>query len=369
MLSLLLLWPFDFHLPFSFKKNHVRWIAGTNGVEFAGTGAIHFPSSLNALHGALLSGDGLTVEVWAATKNNQEEGPARIITYSKNPRLRNFTLAQARADLVMRLRTSDSDVNGTDSVLTVKDLFRPNEPQHIAVTYDFSQQKVYVDGAVWLRATLPWGRFSSWDPSYSLVLGNEATGNRPWLGKLFLLAIYNRSLSDHEIRKNYGAGRRFEPVSNVADQRVQSGLLALYPFTERHGNRALDRSGKLPSGDLHIPTRVMIGEREYLSSPYTEFRSEPLTFRRTLDIIANIVFFIPLGLLLRALLTDWCRSPRKGAAWAITLGMLFTITIESLQYFSQTRYSSMTDVIGNVIGTALGATFDIRRRPSAVTAV
>ncbi len=185
-----------------------------NGIEFVGPGAIQLCSSANALHSALLSGNGLTIEVWAATRTNDQEGPARIVSYSKNTRLRNFSLGQAHGDLVMRLRTSESDINGTDRVLIGKSLFRPNEPQHVTVTYDFSQQQIYVDGDMRLRTTMPWGRFATWDPSYSFVVGNEATGNRPWLGKLFLLAVYDRALSEDEIRRNYAAGRLIAPQSN-----------------------------------------------------------------------------------------------------------------------------------------------------------
>jgi VanZ family protein len=358
MLSILLLWPFDFHMPFS--KNDVRWIEGMNGIEFVGPGSIQFSSFANALHSALLSGNGLTVEVWAATRTNDQEGPARIVSYSKNSRLRNFSLGQARGDLVMRMRTSESDVNGTDRVLIGKGLFRPNEPQHVTVTYDFSQQQVYVDGDMRLRTTMPWGRFTTWDPSYSFVVGNEATGNRPWLGKLFLLAVYNRALSDDEIRRNYAAGRLFASQSNGAGQRVERGLLAHYIFTEGKGKQVFNRGGELPSADLDIPALIETSGRSYLTSPYAEFRSESLTFRRAIDIIGNILVFIPLGLLLYEALSGCRRSPRQGIAWALAAGILFTIAMESLQYFSQTRYSSMTDVIANAIGTILGVSIDTR---------
>jgi VanZ family protein len=282
--------------------------------------------------------------------------------------LRNFSVGQARGDFVTRFRTSDNDVNGTDAVLTVTDLFRPEEPQHIAITYDFSQQNVYVNGDVRSRTALPWGRFSGWDPSYYLVVGNEVTGNRPWLGKLFLLAIYNRALSHDEIRKNFGAGRRFEPGAAGVAQRVEAGLLAFYPFADGSGNRSLERSGRFPGGDLLIPARVKIGDQEFLSSPYAEFRAGLLTFRRSIDIIGNIIVFIPLGALLRAVLAERVGCVRKRAAWALVAGLLCTIIIESLQYFSQTRYSSMTDVIANGIGTGLGIMIDIRRRLATLSA-
>lgn len=362
VLLLLLLWPFDFHVPFSFEANNVGWLTETNGVEFAPVGLIRHSSSVNRLHDALISGAGISVEVWVATKNDQQAGPARIVSYSKDPGLRNFTLAQERRDLVMRLRTTETDLNGRPA-LTVTDVFHPDDPQHLLVTYNFFEQRVYVNGHLRLRAPIPGGKFANWDPSYSLVLGNEATGNRPWLGKLFLVAIYNRALSEQEIWKNYAAGRFFDPAVSPSDQRVRDGLLTLYLFSEGKGNPVLERSGKLSSLDLKIPPRVpvIITDREFLSSPYREFFSRSIKSHRVIEIIGNIIIFIPFGLLLHAALRGRYQLSLKIAALVLILGALFTLGIESLQYFTETRHSSMTDVISNLIGTALGITIDVLR--------
>ena len=41
--------------------------------------------------------------------------------------------------------------------------------------------------------------WSSWDPTFRLVLGNEATGDRPWRGQLLDVALYDRILGPGEI--------------------------------------------------------------------------------------------------------------------------------------------------------------------------
>jgi hypothetical protein len=262
----------------------------------------------------------------------------------------------------MRLRTTETDLNGRPA-LTVTDVFQPDDPQHLSVTYNLFEQRVYVNGHLRLRAPIPGGRFSNWDPSYSLVLGNEATGNRPWLGRLFLVAIYNRALSEQEIWKNYAAGRLFDPAVGPSDQRVRDGLLTLYIFSEGKGNRILERSGKLSSLDLKIPPRVpvIISDREFLSSPYRDFFSGSIKSHRVIEMIGNIIIFIPFGLLLHAEIRRRYQSSLKIAAFVFILGALFTLSIESLQYFTETRHSSMTDVISNLIGTTLGITTDVLR--------
>jgi hypothetical protein len=49
------------------------------------------------------------------------------------------------------------------------------------------------------------GDFSNWT-DYRLTLANELNQNHPWLGELYLVAIYNRALTTDEVSQNYGAG-------------------------------------------------------------------------------------------------------------------------------------------------------------------
>ncbi|MDZ7264270.1 MAG: VanZ family protein [candidate division KSB1 bacterium] len=42
--------------------------------------------------------------------------------------------------------------------------------------------------------------FSNWDMSYHLLLGNEATMNRPWWGSIYRVMVYHRSLKKAEIQ-------------------------------------------------------------------------------------------------------------------------------------------------------------------------
>jgi hypothetical protein len=44
------------------------------------------------------------------------------------------------------------------------------------------------------------------EENYRLVLGNENTGGRSWLGGLYLFAVYDRALTTSEVTQNYDAG-------------------------------------------------------------------------------------------------------------------------------------------------------------------
>jgi hypothetical protein len=43
------------------------------------------------------------------------------------------------------------------------------------------------------------GDFSNWDNTFHLILGNEFTGDRPWLGEIYELSIFNKALSKSQI--------------------------------------------------------------------------------------------------------------------------------------------------------------------------
>jgi VanZ family protein len=65
-------------------------------------------------------------------------------------------------------------------------------------------------------------RLSNWDPRCVLFVGNDASGQKPWRGQVFLLQIWNRTLPENAIRRI--AAR--EPAENEI-----VGLLGSYDFT------------------------------------------------------------------------------------------------------------------------------------------
>jgi hypothetical protein len=58
----------------------------------------------------------LTVEAWIEPANATQGGPARIVTLSRDPGQRNFTLGQGAAAYEMRFRTATTSPNGEPSL-------------------------------------------------------------------------------------------------------------------------------------------------------------------------------------------------------------------------------------------------------------
>jgi Concanavalin A-like lectin/glucanases superfamily/K319L-like, PKD domain len=160
----------------------------------------------------------ITIEAWvkrAATVAVGEQ-PARIVTLSVDPDQRNFTLGQTTDEkYVVRLRTTATDMNGINlknsrqSIVQIVDV--PPELCHLVFTRNADgEMHFYLNGVDPLgegRRQLG-GTFGNWGPAsdYRLAVGNELTLNRPWLGEVYLVAIYDRALNAAQVRQNFGAG-------------------------------------------------------------------------------------------------------------------------------------------------------------------
>lgn len=350
LLCFFLLWPFDFHIPFLVEE--ISWLSEGNGVRIWSVSAIRSSTVPEKFYNRLQGGKGITIEVWVSPKDVTQTGPARIVSYSLDKSLRNFTLGQDGDTLVMRLRTTQTNLNGRNPELRVPELFIPKIPQHIVVTYDYVRERVYVNGREQFEMIGPGGNFANWDQSYQFLIGNEVTGNRPWMGEIFLVAVYNRALSAKEVEKNYHVGRVVSSEVEQEHRRVYAGLVALYSFIEGKGNMVFDQSGILPTVDLRFVSATTLTGQAFLGG-----RDQVIMgpFWLLFDIIGNIVIFFPLGFLLYFPLIIRTGSFRKAVVLSCVVGMAISLAVEMLQYFSLVRISSFTDVETNTIGMILGS--------------
>ncbi len=152
-----------------------------------------------------------SIELWIANANTTQDGPARIITYSRNTGSRNFMLGQNLYQYNIRNRsfTNESNNNGNPAMETYDvDQDAQSTLQHVVVTYDqLAGRRIFVDGVYTLdEDPISAGRLWNWDPNHQLVLGNEVTSTRPWLGQIRFAAIFERPLSPESVLQNYEAG-------------------------------------------------------------------------------------------------------------------------------------------------------------------
>jgi hypothetical protein len=116
------------------------------------------------------------------------------------------------------------------------------EKTHVVYTRGPDRQaRIYINGEKAAEAEIG-GDLSAWDAGLRLGVGNELTGERPWLGAYHHVALYSRALNASEVADHYAAG----------SPEHLNGLQVQYAFDESEGAIIRDVSGREPALDLHI---------------------------------------------------------------------------------------------------------------------
>ncbi|HEX9934988.1 MAG TPA: VanZ family protein [bacterium] len=102
-----------------------------------------------------------------------------------------------------------------------------------------SAAALYAAGLFYLLLLPPqFNNLSNWDKDYPLLLGNEATLDRPWDGEVKTLAIFPKALGPSEAA---GLGR-FHSGKDFIDAGRRMDALVLYSFIEGIGDTVYDYS-------------------------------------------------------------------------------------------------------------------------------
>ncbi|HYW96152.1 MAG TPA: fibronectin type III domain-containing protein [Bacteroidales bacterium] len=190
------------------NTSQTTWLSG-QGLKVTGNTVISSEENSANLSRALSSTNEITMEAWIKPSDIEQSGPARILTLSSDNYNRAATLGQTGDatgyDYNVRLNTTMTDGNGLPEGSS-NDSYQIPALQHLVYTRDRDgNEKIFVNGVVRYSGTRN-GDFSSWTDGYILALANELTGNRPWRGTYYLVAVYNRALNNNEVVQNYKAG-------------------------------------------------------------------------------------------------------------------------------------------------------------------
>lgn len=179
------------------------------GARFGPNGEMHIlggafvpdESFSREIRDACRKSDELAIEAIVTTSRVPQFGPARIISLSRNPAKRNFTLGQENDRLVLRLQTSKTSRNGMDFKLAQ---LEAGQAYHVVVTYKSGLLVCYLNGKIASQTNFASGTFDEWHgSSYSFIFGNEVGGVRPWEGYLDGVAIYNRFVGKEEAARKF----------------------------------------------------------------------------------------------------------------------------------------------------------------------
>ena len=198
----------------------VEWL-GSWGLSFTNGKAQASTANSKKVHDLITSTNEFAVEAWITPNNVVQEGPARIVSYSAGDNDRNFTLGQSQYNYDFMLQTATSNSNGDPALSTPDDdEVLQATLQHVVLTYSATDgRRLYVNGKLIDIIDETISPLASWDDSFALILGTEASNNHSWQGNIRLLAIYNRTLSQEQVSQNYdvGVGEKFFLLFSISE--------------------------------------------------------------------------------------------------------------------------------------------------------
>lgn len=217
----------------------VTWTSA--GLQVKSSTVIRTPSPPKSLTGAIKRAGEITLEAWITPANTSQEGPARILTLSRDTTNRNFTLGQERDKYDVRFRTTKTDRNGMPSLATGSRSVKTKLTHVVYTRRKSGEAALYLDGKRTNTKTVA-GNLSNMDDNFLLAVANETTGDRAWLGTLSLVAVYNRALSREEVARNFAAGARGRrtPEQIAAANRRKSEQMFLSQVAPLISNHCLE---------------------------------------------------------------------------------------------------------------------------------
>jgi VanZ like family len=290
--------PFDWQIPRQVANHAERT---RDGWRFAAPGIVIAQPPHDWLEAARAA-ETLTLSLLFRSDSAAQTGPARIVTMSWDTHMRNFTLAQENGDLVLRLRTQQTDLNGLragEPLARIRDAVGSERWLSIDLHIRPGQLTIALDDRPAAVAGLPLEVLRTWDPAFSLALGNETTCDRPWLGEIRAAVV---KVPGHE--------RDYANAENVG-RPASCWVLGYRPML--------------------VPFRFVLIE----------------------DAIRNTLMYIPLGVLL-GLMVRWRSRCAFVGGLLILVGV--SATFEIAQLFVASRFPSIDDVLFNTVGGSLGLT-------------
>ena len=343
------LWPFEFH-----PVNKVSWLGDRNGVNFYGQSAIVSPILWDDPQKSPFQNKSITIELRVHPPAKLSDvGIGRILSLYDGQEPDLLFLGQWKSHLVIwsRIQILQSKfhkpVKRRDyGEIGLRDALSKDNDQFLTITSGPGGTSIYLNGKL-ARANPGYNVLSGFAGiPFRLILGNSPTGEGYWTGSLSGLAMYNQTLTPPQVLKSY----REWMDQGYPSTPGENGCTALYLFNERKGkivNNHLDSGNQLLIPEVFTPLQRIV-----LSPPWNDFRWDRSSLQ---DITINIVGFIPFGFFFAAFLGKM-KQLRKSTLYLTTalIGFAFSLGIELLQVYIPTRYSQLTDVICNVIGTIVG---------------
>lgn len=324
-------------------SNNVRWLTDENGIHFRKYSIAFSPSFLASGTGGISEENDFSIELALKPKVPPADGFSILLALDNGDDSRQLVVGQWRSWLVV-MNGNDYAYKKRIKRLAVDTALLPADRIFITIAVDSGGTHIYANGKKAVEKNDVILKIPAGDKT-RVIVGNSAYGTNSWQGNVYGLTIYNRRLAENAVSAHYrrwSAGRSFGYALQARPQ-------ALYLFDEKAGVLARDHAG---GAHLELPKKMRALRRRVLAPPWEDFE-----FNRSLivDVVLNVIAFIPLGFVLAAVLRGW-GGPLKAHALLTAAGLcvLTSLFIEISQSWMPSRSSTLLDLILNTLGALTG---------------
>jgi len=248
-----------------------------------------------------------------------------IISYSKGP-AQNWAIEQHGTTLAVLYKSR---------VARFHNVFGTTDVQHIVVQIDPVEVKLNRAGIN--RGSIKWSAAATnWASDSRLSVGNEDSGDYPWIGRLELLRIYDHGLSDADASNLY---RSYGSASTNNPARLSLTVSANNSFSLTSGRDGV----AIPLDTYHWPWTLKLRRVFDVSSQYYDVP----------DIVLNLLLTTLLGMSMSAHFRGRPVAVVHSIVIISALGM--SLFAETVQLFSPARVTSLVDVATNTFGAFIGS--------------
>ena len=329
----------------------MEWLNNENGISFQDLGIIYGPSKYNnSDKNLLLANDkSISIELWLRPGSDGYSRFSYIFGLYDDDYQEILSFSQVKTLLNISKYRTPGKKGLTYKWRWLKNAFSKGQRRFLTITSDKNSTTAYLDGRkVKKFRNYPLMFSGNLAPAWRMVIGNDPSGTKPWKGELYGLAIYNHALPPERVSEHFEKWKNKSALSLLKE----IDIVALYPMNEKSGQ--LIHNAASNHYHLSIPDKFKILKKSYLKLSRNALELNGSSLR---DMRVNILGFIPLGYLL--IVTIYSTKSSWSSSWrliflAIFGGTVVSLFIEILQTYLPTRNSSLSDLIFNTFGTALG---------------
>ena len=163
------------------------------GIFLGGNHALISTEPVKTLTEKIQKTSEFTLSTQITTSNSTQDGPARILTISKDLINRNFMIGQSGSELRVRVRNPITGKNGMEPEVQIFDVFSKPKTYQMVISYTGSELQIYLDSIENLytikftpEAALFWSVFSSLSEKMPLNPQNNLLYSLLYHGLIFI---------------------------------------------------------------------------------------------------------------------------------------------------------------------------------------